>query len=122
MEVHFANRMVEGSVCIEFRFPEATWCLHFHAKNGASITGCLPELKFKNDKERIPAPNILSTKSEVIKSIDDAFVVLEHAVATMLLVPVWYASDESLPRLKPLVDALMRTPGRKSTSVLIFNP
>lgn len=121
MEVHFATRMVEGSVCIEFRFPGATWRLHFHADNTESIAGCLPKLSLKGGKERLN-PKILSTKSEVIKSIDDAFVVLEHAVATMLLVPVWYASDESLPRLKPLVDALVRTPGRKSTSVLVFNP
>lgn len=121
MEVHFANRMVEGSVCIEFRFPEATWCLYFHADNVASIERCLSELVFQDDKERINS-KIFSTKSESIKSVDDALVVFERVVATMLFVPVWYASDESLPRLKPMVEALMRTPGRKSTSVRVFNP
>lgn len=120
MEVHFANRMVQGSVCIEFRFPGATWRLHFHADNTESIKGCLPELSLKGGKEYINK-NILSTKSEVIKSVDDALVVFEHAAATMLFVPVWYASEESFPRLKPLVEALMRTPGRKSTCVLIFD-
>ena len=112
--------MVEGSVCIEFKFPEATYCLHFHADNTASVTGCLPELKFKNEKQTLN-PKILSTIGAAIKSIDDAFVALEHAAATMLFVPVWYASDESLPRLKPMVEALMRTPGRKSTSVFVFD-